>query len=46
VPPGNRLEALKSDHEGQFSIRVNDKFRICFEWKDGEALDVEITDHH
>jgi proteic killer suppression protein len=46
IPPGNRLEALKADREGQFSIRINDQFRICFRWKDGEAFDVEITDYH
>jgi len=46
VPPGNRLEALKADREGQFSIRINDQFRICFTWKDGDAFDVEITDYH
>jgi toxin HigB-1 len=46
VPPGNRLEALKADREGQFSIRINDQFRICFTWKDVDAFDVEITDYH
>jgi proteic killer suppression protein len=46
VPPGNRLEALKAEREGQFSIRINDQFRICFTWKDGDAFDVEITDYH
>ncbi len=46
VPPGNRLEALKDDRSGQHSIRVNDQFRICFVWRDGEAHDVEITDYH
>lgn len=46
IPPGNRLEALKADREGQFSVRINDQFRICFRWKDGEAFDVEITDYH
>ena len=45
-PPANRLEALKGDRGGQYSIRVNDQYRICFGWKDGEALDVEITDYH
>ena len=45
VPPGNRLEALKGDRKGQFSIRVNDQFRICFRWDDG-ADDVEIVDYH
>jgi toxin HigB-1 len=46
VPPGNRLEALKADREGQFSIRINDQCRICFVWTDGDAFDVEITDYH
>jgi proteic killer suppression protein len=46
VPPGNRLEALKADREGQFSIRINDRFRICFTRKDGDPFDVEITDYH
>lgn len=46
VPPGNRLEALKGDRKGQYSIRINDQWRICFLWKDGDAFDVEITDYH
>lgn len=46
VPPGNRLEALKGDRAGQFSIRINDQWRICFKWEDGAALEVEITDYH
>jgi toxin HigB-1 len=46
VPPGNRLEALKGDRKGQYSIRINDQWRICFVWKDGDAYDVEITDYH
>ena len=46
VPPGNRLEALKGDRKGQHSIRVNNQWRICFRWKDGDALDVEIVDYH
>jgi len=46
VPPGNRLEALKGDRAGQYSIRINDQFRICFGWKRGDAYDVEITDYH
>jgi toxin HigB-1 len=46
VPPGNRLEALKGDRKGQYSIRINDQWRICFFWKDGDAYDVEITDYH
>ena len=45
-PPANRLEALRGDREGQSSIRVNDQYRICFRWKDGDAFDVEITDYH
>lgn len=46
VPPGNRLEALKADREGQSSIRINDQFRVCFVWKDGDAFEVEVTDYH
>ncbi|MDI6768226.1 MAG: type II toxin-antitoxin system RelE/ParE family toxin [Anaerolineales bacterium] len=46
VPPGNRLEKLSSDREGQHSIRINDQWRICFVWKEGNAYDVEITDYH
>ena len=46
VPPGNRLEALKGDRKGQYSIRVNDQWRICFRWDDGNAYDVEIVDYH
>jgi proteic killer suppression protein len=46
VPPGNRLEALKGDRRGQYSIRVNDQYRICFRWEHGEAWDVELTDYH
>jgi proteic killer suppression protein len=46
VPPGNRLEALKGDRAGQFSIRINDQYRICFRWEEGEAHDVEICDYH
>ena len=46
VPPGNQLEALKGDRKGQYSIRVNQQWRVCFRWKDGEALDVEIVDYH
>jgi proteic killer suppression protein len=45
-PPGNRLEALKGYRKGQHSIRINDQFRICFVWKDGNAHDVEIVDYH
>ncbi|MBI5739103.1 MAG: type II toxin-antitoxin system RelE/ParE family toxin [Nitrospirae bacterium] len=46
IPPGNRLEALKGDRKGQYSIRINDQWRLCFYWKDGDANDVEITDYH
>lgn len=46
VPPGNRLEALRGDRAGQFSIRINDQYRICFRWDDGDAHDVEICDYH
>ena len=46
VPPGNRLEALKADRQGQHSIRINDQWRICFVWKDGDAHQVEIVDYH
>lgn len=46
VPPGNRLEALKGDRKGLYSIRINDQYRICFAWKDGDASDVEIVDYH
>jgi len=46
VPPGNRLETLKGDRSGQHSIRVNDQYRICFIWQDGDAFDVEIVDYH
>jgi len=44
--PGNRLETLKGDRKGQHSIRINDQYRICFVWRDGEVFDVEITDYH
>jgi proteic killer suppression protein len=46
VPPGNRLEALKGDRKGQHSIRIDDQYRICFAWKDGDTSDVEIVDYH
>ncbi|MDP1771936.1 MAG: type II toxin-antitoxin system RelE/ParE family toxin [Methylobacter sp.] len=46
IPPGNRLESLKGDRIGQYSIRVNDQWRICFVWQDGGAYDVEIIDYH
>ena len=45
-PPGNRLEALTGDREGQFSVRINDQWRLCFRWVDGHATDVEIVDDH
>jgi proteic killer suppression protein len=45
-PPGNRLERLKGDRKGQHSIRINDQYRICFEWRKGNAYAVEITDYH
>lgn len=44
--PGLRLEALKGDRKGQYSIRINDRYRICFEWRDGDAYNVEIVDYH
>lgn len=46
VPPGNRLEALHGDRKGQYSIRINDRWRICFEWQKGDAYNVEIVDYH
>lgn len=46
VPPGNRLERLKGDRASQYSIRINDQYRICFLWKEGYADEVEITDYH
>jgi proteic killer suppression protein len=45
-PPGNKLEALKSDRIGQYSIRINDQFRLCFRWDRDGATDVEIVDYH
>jgi len=45
-PPGNRLEALKADRQGQWSVRVNDQWRICFEWDRGDAFEVDIVDYH
>lgn len=45
-PPGNRLHALKGDRAGQHSVSINDQWRICFVWKDGNAYDVEIVDYH
>ena len=44
--PGNRLEQLKGDRRGQYSIRINEKWRICFEWRNGDAYHVEIVDYH
>ena len=46
VPPGNRLEPLRGDRQGQYSIRINDQYRICFIWDKGDARRVEITDYH
>jgi len=46
VPPGNLLEALKGDRKGQYSIRIDSQWRICFKWKNGNAYDVEIIDYH
>lgn len=46
IPPGNRLERLRGEREGQYSIRVNTQWRICFRWLDGDAFDVEIVDYH
>ena len=46
VPPGNRLEKLDGDRAGQFSIRINDQYRVCFRWSNGDAYNVEITDYH
>ena len=46
LPPGNRLEKLKGNRQGQHSIRINDQYRICFIWSDHDAYEVEITDYH
>jgi toxin HigB-1 len=46
APPGNRLEALRGNRKGQHSIRVNDQWRVCFVWRTGDALEVEIVDYH
>ncbi len=46
VPPGNRLEALRGDRKGQYSIRINDQWRLCFRFVDGNAWDAEIVDYH
>ncbi len=45
-PPGNRLEALRGDRSGQWSIRVNDQWRICFRWENGDAYEAEVVDYH
>ena len=46
VPPGNRLERLKGDRAGQYSVRINDQWRLCFRFEQGQALEVEIIDYH
>ncbi|MEA3176720.1 MAG: toxin HigB [Gammaproteobacteria bacterium] len=46
IPPSNFLEALKGERKGQYSIRINKQWRLCFKWKDGDAFDVEIVDYH
>lgn len=46
IPPGNRLEALRGDRAGQFSMRINGRYRVCFEWQNGRAWNVEIVDYH
>jgi len=46
IPPANRLEKLAGDRAGQYSIRINDQWRVCFEWRDRDAFNVEITDYH
>lgn len=46
VPPGNDLEALRGNRSGQHSIRINDQYRVCFVWRDGNAFDVEVVDYH
>lgn len=46
IPPGNRLEKLRGNREGQWSVRINDKWRICFEWENDSAINVEIVDYH
>lgn len=46
IPPGNRLEKLLGDREGRYSIRINDRYRVCFFWHDGDAYEVEIIDYH
>ncbi len=46
IPPGNRLEKLKGERAGQYSIRINEQWRVCFRWEDGDAHDVQIVDYH
>ncbi|HEX4645596.1 MAG TPA: type II toxin-antitoxin system RelE/ParE family toxin [Verrucomicrobiae bacterium] len=46
LPPGNRLEALKGDRAGRYSVRINDQWRLCYRWHDGDAYDVEVVDYH
>ena len=46
IPPGNKLHALRKDREGQHSVSINDQWRVCFRWADGDAWDVEIADYH
>jgi proteic killer suppression protein len=46
IPPANRLEKLKGDREGQYSIRINDQWRVCFVWQGGDVYEIEITDYH
>ena len=46
MPPGNRLESLRGDRAGQYSIRVNEQWRICFVWRESEAYDIELVDYH
>ena len=46
IPPGNRLEALHGDRAGQLGVRVNDQWRLCFVWQDGDAFEVQLTDYH
>jgi len=46
IPPGNRLERLRGDREGQHSIRINEQYRICFRWEESHAHEVEVTDYH
>lgn len=46
IPPANRLKALKDDRKGQYSIRINDQWRICFKWENGDCYNVEVVDYH